>query len=200
MFFYVAGLASSFFNSEQKGFAVYLWDKFLRLGLPFAAAIFIFLIPRLYLGQEYEDFTRPNDEIETDYWEFTKLTLPTIFSKLSWLWYLPALLIDCVITYPLLAWSIRRARKIPFSARDDGNIVLMQIVIFFIWLYPCFYMDTDLDFGVRYLLPSTITLICIFILFYSLQLLMLLPGCDQVAMWMKLIGPLGSIALNVWKT
>lgn len=124
MFFYVAGLASSFYNSEGKGFFLYLWDKTLRLLIPFFAAIFIFLMPRLYLGQEYEDFTRPNDEIETDYWEFQRKTLPGIFGKLSWLWYLPALLIDCVITYPLLAYTIRRARKIPFSWRDDGNIIL----------------------------------------------------------------------------
>lgn len=200
MFFYVAGLASSFYNSEGKGFFLYLWDKFLRLFVPFVAGIFIFLLPRLYLGQEYEDFTRPNGEIETDYWEFIKLTLPTIFSKLSWLWYLPALLIDCIITYPLLAWTIRRARKIPYSWRDDGNIVLSQAVIFLIWLYPCFYMDTDLDFGKRYLLPSTITLIIIFIIFYTFQLLIHLPGCGQFAMWIKLIGPLGGIALNWWKT
>ena len=100
----------------------------------------------------------------------------------------------------MLAWTIRRARKIPYSWRDDGNIVLSQLVIFMIWLYPCFYMDTDLDFGKRYLLPSTITLIIIFFIFYTFQLLIHLPGCGQFAIWIKFIGPLGSIALNVWKT
>jgi hypothetical protein len=60
---------------------------------------------------------------------------------------LPALLIDCVITYPLLAYTIRIARKVPFSWRDDGNIILSQAVIFFIWLYPAYYMDTDNNYG-----------------------------------------------------
>merc|ERR1719450_303892 len=107
MFFYISGIASSFYNTESKGFALFIWDKILRLAVPFVVAIFIFLIPRLYFGQSYEDWTRPYKDkeiIEEDYWTFMVASLPDIFSKLSWLWYLPALFIDCIITYPLLAW------------------------------------------------------------------------------------------------
>ena len=68
-------------------------------------------------------------------------------TKLSWLWYLPALFIDLVLTYPLLAWSIRRSRKIPYSQRDDGNIILLQLALFAIWLFPAFYLDTKKDMG-----------------------------------------------------
>jgi fucose 4-O-acetylase-like acetyltransferase len=125
MFFYISGMAATYFNTEGKGFARFLFDKIMRLLLPFVIAIFIFLIPRLYFGQEYEDFTRPDGEIEDNFWVFTQKTLPDIFSKLSWLWYLPALFIDCILTYPLLAWTVRRARKIPWSERDDGNTILM---------------------------------------------------------------------------
>ena len=125
MFFYISGMAATYFNSEGKGFGLFLWDKILRLMLPFILAIFVFLIPRLYMGQEYEDWTRPNGKTEKDFGQFTLLTLPSIFSKLSWLWYLPALFVDCILTYPLLAWSIRRARKIPFNAWDDGNILII---------------------------------------------------------------------------
>jgi len=171
MFFYISGMASTFFNSEGKGFGMFVADKVLRLLVPFVLAIFIFLIPRLYFGQEYEDFTRPDGVTEPDYLKFQAKTLPTIFSKLSWLWYLPALFVDCILTYPLLAWTIRRAAKIPFSSRDDVNILLLQVAIFIVWLFPCFYMDTSNDYGVRYLLPSTITLACIFACFYIFQLL-----------------------------
>lgn len=171
MFFYIAGMGATFFNTEGKGFGNFVGNKTLRLIVPFVIAIFIFLIPRLYFGQSYEDFTRPDGKQEDDYWQFQMKTLPTIFSKLSWLWYLPALFIDCMLTYPLLAWSIRRAKKIPFDSRDDGNIVFLQMAIFVIWCYPCFYMDTSYNYGVRYLLPSNLTLACIIFFFYTFQLL-----------------------------
>jgi len=125
MFFYISGRGATFFNTEGKGHGIFVGDKSLRLLVPFIVGIFIFLIPRLYFGQQYEDFTRPNGTVEEDYWQFMIQTLPTIFSKLSWLWYLPALFIDCILTYPLLAWSVRRAKKIPFDQRDDGNIVFL---------------------------------------------------------------------------
>ena len=126
MFFYISGMASTFFNTEGKGFGIFFIDKVLRLMVPFIVAIFIFLIPRLYFGQPYEDWTRPDRKnMENDYWTFQMQTLPYIFSKLSWLWYLPALFIDCMLTYPLLAWSVRRAKKIPFNSRDDGNIIFL---------------------------------------------------------------------------
>jgi hypothetical protein len=104
-----------------------------------------------------------------------------------------------MLTYPLLAWSVRRARKIPFNQRDDGNIIFLQIAIFIVWLYPCFYMDTSHNYGVRYLLPSHITLMAIFFCFYTFQLLIYTENGDKYALAMKCIGPLGSILLNYWK-
>ena len=120
-------------------------------------------------------------------------------SRLSWLWYLPALFIDCMITYPLLAWSIRRSRKIPFNGRDDGNIVFLQLGIFVAWCYPAFYLDTDNNYGQRFLLPSILTLAIIMMLFYVCQLPIHTENGAKYAMIIKLLGPLGSIALNLWK-
>jgi hypothetical protein len=200
MFFYISGMGATFFNTESKGFGNFFVDKTLRLMVPFVLAIFIFLIPRLYFGQPYEDWTRPDKKnMENDYLEFQMKSLPNIFSKLSWLWYLPALFIDCLLTYPLLAWSIRRAYKIPFNSRDDGNIVLMQLVILIIWCYPAFYLDTDDRYGERFLLPSILTLSIVLMLFYAFQLVIHTENGAKYAMMIKVIGPLGSIALNLWK-
>jgi hypothetical protein len=202
MFFYISGIGSSFYNTESKGFALFIWDKILRLAVPFVVAIFIFLIPRLYFGQSYEDWTRPYKDkeiIEEDYWTFMVASLPNIFSKLSWLWYLPALFIDCVITYPLLAWTVRRSRGIPWVNRDDAAIIFLQIAILIIWTYPCFYLDTTgLGYGIKYLLPSTITLAIFMFVYYTAQLL--IPYWDGFAMLIKIVGPCASIALNLWKT
>jgi len=79
MFFYISGIASSFFNTESRGFALFFWDKCLRLALPFVFGVFIFLMPRLYFGQSYEDWTRPYKDkeiIEEDYWTFMVATFP----------------------------------------------------------------------------------------------------------------------------
>ena len=124
MFFYISGIGSTFFKTEEKNFGIFVGDKVLRLLIPFVVAIFVFLIPRLYFGQQYVDFTRPDDQIESNYWEYMKKMLPGIHLKLSWLWYLPALFIDCILTYPLLRWSIRRSKRIPFDPLVDTGIVL----------------------------------------------------------------------------
>lgn len=200
MFFYISGMGATFFNTEGKGFGYFVWGKITRLLIPFVIAVFIFLIPRLYFGQPYEEFCRPDGEhIENDYWQYNAKILPGIVNKLSWLWYLPALFTDCILTYPLLAWSVRRSNKIPFNGRDDGNIVFLQLAIFVAWCYPAFYLDTDDNYGQRFLLPSILTLAIIIMLFYTLQLAINTENGDKYAMWMKLLGPCGSIALNLWK-
>jgi surface polysaccharide O-acyltransferase-like enzyme len=125
MFFYISGIGATFFDTEKKHYGVFVGGKVLRLLLPFVVAIFVFLIPRLYFGQQYEDFTRNDEKIESNYWEYLKATLPTIHQKLSWLWYLPALFIDCMLTFPLLRWTIRRSRNIPYDAMTDSGIVLL---------------------------------------------------------------------------
>lgn len=66
-------------------------------------------------------------------------------------------------------------------------------------VFTCFFIDTEKDFGITYLLPSTITLTISFVFFYSLQMIIHLEGCESFALWIKLIGPLTSIALNLWK-
>jgi hypothetical protein len=54
--------------------------------------------------------------------------------------------------------------------------------------------------GVKYLLPSTLTLMCIFFLFYVCQLSIHTENGDKYAMFMKGLGPMCTIALNYWKT
>ena len=76
-----------------------------------------------------------------------KKTLPTIYLKLSWLWYLPALFIDIMLTYPLLRWSIRRARKIPFDAATDMGIIVHQLVTLAAWAAINFYLVTTDSYG-----------------------------------------------------
>ena len=199
MFFYISGIGATFFKTEEKNYGVFVGDKVLRLLVPFVVAIFVFLIPRLYFGQQYEDFTRPDDQIESNYWTYMQKTLPTIHLKLSWLWYLPALFIDCILTYPLLRWTIRRSKRIPFDPLVDTGIVLHQIITLGIWCLPCYYLVTKDRYGEIYLVPSIITLGAIMFCFYTFQLAIATKGGHHYAMYIKLVVPLGSIALNYFK-
>jgi len=168
MFFYISGIGSTFFNTEKNNYGIFVGSKVLRLLGPFVVAIFIFLIPRLYFGQQYEDFTRNNDVIENDYWAFMMATLPTVHIKLSWLWYLPALFIDCMLTYPLLRWTIRRSKGIPFDPLVDTGIILHQIITLAVWALPCYFLVTKDNYGPDLLLPSIGVLGTVMFLFYTL--------------------------------
>lgn len=129
-----------------------------------------------------------------------KKILPTIHVKLSWLWYLPALFIDCILTYPLLRWTVRRSKGIPFDPLVDTGIVLHQIITLGLWCLPCYFLVTKDNYGQIYLIPAIITLGAIMFCFYVFQLP--IAGTKNgyhLAMWIKLVGPAGSIALNYWK-
>jgi hypothetical protein len=199
MFFYISGIGATFFDTEKNNFGIFLGGKVFRLLVPFVLAIFVFLIPRLYFGQQYEDFTRIDGEVENNYWTYMQKTLPTIHLKLSWLWYLPALFIDCMLTYPLVRWSIRRSRKIPFDPLVDTGIIAHQLIILGLWCLPCYFLVTKDNFGAELLVPSIIVLGGIMFLFYALQLLVPRRNGHHFAILIKLIGPIGSILLNLYK-
>jgi hypothetical protein len=46
-----------------------------------------------------------------------------IIDKMSWLWFLPLLFVVSVLSYPTVAWTQRRARKIEIDFKEDGKII-----------------------------------------------------------------------------
>ena len=81
-----------------------------RLLIPFVIAVPILLIPRLYMGQEYEEWTRvkPDNSPDWNYFSYVYKVIPTILQKLSWLWFLPVLFLIGILNFPLQVWSERR--------------------------------------------------------------------------------------------
>lgn len=199
MFFYISGIGSTFFDTEKNNYGIFVGGKVLRLIMPFVLGIFAFLIPRLYFGQQYEDFTRNNDVIENDYWTFMLATLPSVHLKLSWLWYLPALFIDCMLTYPLLRWTMRRSRGIPFDPLVDTGIILHQIITLAVWALPCYFLVTKDNYGPDLLIPAIMMLGGIMFLFYTLQLAIGTRNGYHYAIYIKLLGPVGSMCMNLFK-
>ena len=89
----------------------------MRLIVPLLVATPLFLIPRLYLSQSFEeDPARVSDDVVIDnFWEYAVAVFPLLPGKLSWLWFLPMLFTVFVFCYPLMAWSQRRMNKKEFE-------------------------------------------------------------------------------------
>jgi hypothetical protein len=128
-----------------------------------------------------------------------KASLPTIYLKLSWLWYLPALFIDLIICYPLLRWTIRRSKRIPFDGLVDTGIVLLQIATLCLWATINFYLVPTYDYNTLLLIPAICVLGVVFFCFYTFQLAINTQNGHHFALLIKLIGPIGSVCLNMYK-
>ena len=89
-----------------------------------ALACLTLLMPRLYLSQEYEPWTRIDDKIENNYFIYFWKSIPLIPSRISWLWFLGVLFVVMMLNYPLLAFSNRRKLNLPLDFKQDGAIVL----------------------------------------------------------------------------
>jgi len=109
MFFYVSGMSLTYWDTQKKGFGVYAVNKFMRLMVPFFVAVVVILVPRLYITQSYQIFARPYpdeiDRTEDNFFKYYIAVFPHIWKCLSWLWFLPALYINTIVNFPLLAWS-----------------------------------------------------------------------------------------------
>lgn len=75
----------------------------------------VLLMPRLYLSQEYEPWTRIDDKIENNYFVYFWKSIPLIPARISWLWFLAVLFVVMVMVYPLLAFTNRRVSNIPLD-------------------------------------------------------------------------------------
>jgi len=105
IFFYISGIVSKVYDCEKKGFLLFFKNKFKRLIIPFLYSVVLFLIPRLYMAQGYQDFAKLDGKVDWNFFNYTWKLLPKLVLKLSWLWFLPAIFFISVITYPLLAFS-----------------------------------------------------------------------------------------------
>ena len=157
MFFYISGLANSFYNYE-KGFATFAISKFNRLMIPFVFAYVFILIPRLYLGQEYQGFCwieeGDNRYQEWNFFNYYIKAFPTALGKISWLWFLIALFMNSLLNYPLIAFSQRRVQGNPLG-RTDLMLVLGCFVLLAVWAVPNALVK---DAGWPCLVPQVITL------------------------------------------
>jgi fucose 4-O-acetylase-like acetyltransferase len=111
MFFMLSGIGVSNYKTEKHGFIKYFLTKLKKLLLPFFISLFVFLIPRLYIAQQYDSIGRVNQmqDIEWNLFKYVPQIIRTNWVyKLGQLWFLPVLIIISILIYPLLAFARRR--------------------------------------------------------------------------------------------
>ena len=99
LFFFISGISSA--HIRDRGIIEFVVSKVKRLILPLLVAILTLLIPRLYLSQEYESWTRIDHDkpAEDNFFTFYSGILPLVFGKLSWLWFLVVLFEVSLLSY-----------------------------------------------------------------------------------------------------
>ena len=103
MFFYISGVAATFHRTGNA--LTYAKRKFVRLMVPFIVGVVLFLIPRLYLTQDFSPYSLLDGKEEWNFVTYYSKMAPFFIFKMSWLWFLLALFVDSVVNYPFLKWS-----------------------------------------------------------------------------------------------
>mmetsp|Transcript_8457 Transcript_8457/g.14197 ORF Transcript_8457/g.14197 Transcript_8457/m.14197 type:complete len:240 (+) Transcript_8457:284-1003(+) len=198
LFFYISGIGASFFDTRKKGYLIFVSDKIQRLLLPMLLAILFLLIPRLYLSQEYEAWTRVGDEVEPNFLKYLVKVLPVVNSRLSWLWFLIVLFDAMLIVYPFLGLSQRRREGLQVGWADAKLAGGLGVTLGAWALLSSLSIEEP---ELRGLYLSSLTVLAsYFLVLYLLQLLIVRGGSGyKLAMFGKLVGPIFCGIMNSLK-
>lgn len=166
--------------------------------MPLVLAMLFLLVPRLYLGQDIEGWTRIDGKKESNFFIYFWKVLPTLPTNLSWLWFLPVLFIAMVLNYPMLAFTYRRKNNLPLTKKEDGALFLGQHASLLFWAAIGFITVSSKDY-VTYFLPSIVVLLLFYYAIFAVQFLFVFDWGYKASVWMKLIGPVFCLVMNLCK-
>ena len=201
VFFYISGVSNTCAHKTQSTkFLPFAWFKFKRLIIPLVVAVFLFLIPRLYMIQDFNSYGRIDDQKVSNYFEYIAKVLPEVPLKISWLWFLPALFIDSLIHYPLLMLVKRRSEKIPLE-KWDAMYYCAMLINFAIWAALCTLVMGP-EVGKEWMIPIIVVLFVSLVIYTFVPNLLITHSGERshyVALAVKLMGPLVMAVMNVYK-
>ena len=121
--------------------------------------------------------------------------------KLGQLWFLPVLLLVCLVNYPLLAFSRRRMRKLPLGFEDFKIVVGQLCTILSVSLLGFVLSLNDKDDFWYHLFPANLTLFGGQLVYMGFQLYMQKLDDDNhdYALLQMLIGPIITVCINNFK-
>ena len=107
----------------------------MRLIVPLVVTIFVLHIPRHFFSQSWDPVGRLDDStrIEWNYFEYVPQILGDNFAgKLGPLWFLNFIFYIMIMNYPMIRWSYRRKRLIPFDG-VDCSLLVGHLVLWALW-------------------------------------------------------------------
>ena len=136
------------------------------------------------------------DYLEWNFFIYWWKILPTVWEKLSWLWFLLALYINSLINYPLICWSSRRHQNIPIDWKVDawylGGITFAMII------WSLINSIGPNGTGPTELIPMCVILLCYFLTIMFIQIPLSTRNPDYYII-IKLIGPVFCFMLNAYR-
>ena len=103
-----------------------------------------------------------------------------------------------MITYPLLKWTQRRYARKPITFKDDGVLIIAQILLFGLLAGFQLGLETDSQGRTDLMLVTALALVT-FGGFYLLPILIHSDEGYKYSLWLRLIGPVGVILLNLFR-
>mgnify|MGYP002633054728 CR=1 FL=1 len=195
MFFYISGVATTF---HKTGNVLMFWKaKFVRLMVPFIFAVVFFLIPRLYLTQDFSPHSRIDGKEEWNFMTYYTRMAPFFIFKMSWLWFLLALFIDSAVSYPFLKWSQRRQQNLEITFKDDILTIAGQIGM--LALYSAVLLSMAGTRRQALLAQHLMVLVTYGFLMFVPSLMKRRAGASwyKYSPWLCLIGPVSCLFLNL---
>lgn len=141
------------------------------------------------------------ERIEWSFFKYSAGALNgSIIMKLGQLWFLPVLLIVCLMNYPLLAFSRRRRSQLDVTF-EDFKYYQFQLVNIALWTMLCYLLIKNKDEFYEQMVPMSLVLVIGYTVFFAFQMyLQKLPkNLFNGAILLNLIGPMISIGLNFYK-
>lgn len=171
----------------------------MRLFVPLIVCVFVYLIPRHYIGQVWDPIGIINGEVNWDFATYVPSLLADNFlTKLGPLWFLPAIFIIVLVNYPLIKYSKRRAALKPWMIEDTKLVMSQLALVLIAWNIWCKGLTEQEDF-IRYIIPGNFVLAFNYMMFFAAQWFMSQNLCSFTgAILINLLGVGATFLANIF--
>lgn len=133
--FLISGFSVALINPNKQSFFGFVWKKILRLAIPMVTGMFLFVIPKLYLSQRWEQGAQLS--IDGHFVEeknlityYIKIAQTNLMMKMGHLWFILILLIISISSYPMMIFTVRRSKNYEIGTYDVALVTFAILSCF----------------------------------------------------------------------